>query len=61
MDKQTREKELLSCTDDSLKKKKKTGEKELMLGGLKDSDFWLQVTKYSEPPLTCKILALRNV
>ena len=32
-----------------------------MLGGLKDSDHWLQVTKYSEPPLTCKILALRNI
>ena len=61
MDKQTRDKELLSHTDDSLKKKKKTGEKELMLGGLKDSDRWLQVTKYSEPPLTCKILALRNI
>ena len=60
MDKQTREKELLSCTDGSLKKKKK-GEKELMIGGLKDSDCWLQVTKYSEPLLTCKILPLRNI
>ena len=44
-----------------IKKKKKKGEKELMLGGLKDSDCWLQVTKYSEPLLTCKILPLRNI